>query len=183
MGELTKAVLERRSVRKYQDKPVPDEALQTVLEAVRWAPSWANTQCWEIVVVRDPAVKKALQESLPPKGNPAFKAMVEAPVVLAVCGRKHASGYYQGEVTTRFGDWMLFDLGIATQNLCLAAHDRGLGTVIVGLFDHERAERALGLPDEFDLVAMVPMGYPAKTSQAPKRREVEEFVHWDGFSS
>ncbi|MCG6893410.1 MAG: nitroreductase family protein [Desulfobacteraceae bacterium] len=181
MGELLQGIRERRSVRKYREDPVPDHVLETVLEAVRWSPSWANTQCWEIVVVRDPVVKQSLQESLPPKGNPAFKAIVAAPLVLAICGRKKASGYYKGEVTTRFGDWLLFDLGIATQNLCLAAHDQGLGTVIVGLFDHARAEKALGVPEAFELVALVPMGYPAKISQAPKRRHQKEFVHRDRF--
>ena len=124
----------RRSVRKYEPRPIPQEALDTVLEAVRWAPSWANTQCWEVVVVRDPERKRQLQETLPEKGNPARPAMVEAPVVLALCGRLRRSGYYKDQAVTKFGDWMLFDLGIACQNLCLAAHALGLGTVIVGLF-------------------------------------------------
>jgi nitroreductase len=151
------------------------------MEAVRWAPSWANTQCWEVVQVQDPEVKRALQSTLPPKGNPAFKAVVEAPVVLAVCGRSRESGFYKGEATTRHGDWLLFDLGLATQNLCLAAAALGLGTVIVGLFDHDRAAEILRLPGGVELVALVPVGHPAKISAAPKRRETVEFVHRDGF--
>ena len=92
-----------------------------------------------------------------------------------------SSGYYKDQVTTKFGDWFMFDLGLATQNLCLAAHDLGLGTVIVGLFDHDKAAEALGLPQGYELVALIPLGYPAKVSSAPKRREISAFVHTEKY--
>ena len=180
MAELIEIIKGRRSIRRYQEKEVPPEALNTVLEAVQWSPSWANTQCWEIVVVKDKAVKERLQASLPGT-NPAVKAMVEAPVVLVLCGRLHSSGYYKGQVTTKFGDWFMFDLGIATQSICLSAHSLGLGTVVVGLFDHNKAKEALGVPEGVELVAMIPIGYPAKDSAAPKRRDIKEFTHIDRY--
>ena len=181
MSEFMEVVRQRRSVRKYEDRPVPEELLATVLEAVKWAPSWANTQCWEIVVITDRGVKEALQATLPPKGNPALKAIIEAPVLLAVCGRKNSSGFYKDLVTTKFGDWFMFDLGIATQNVCLAAQSLGLGTVVVGLFDHDRAAEALQVPAGYEVVVLVPLGYPAKRSSAPSRRGIAEFVHRDRF--
>lgn len=180
MGELMEAIKDRRSIRKYEDKAVPDDLLNQVLEAVQWAPSWANTQCWEIIVVKEQATKEKLQETMA-KGNPATKAIVNAPVVLAVCGKLKSSGYYKEQVTTKFGDWFMFDLGIATQSLCLAAHDLGLGTVIVGLFDHDQAARVVGLPEGYELVSLIPLGYPAKISSAPKRREISEFSHSEKF--
>jgi len=180
MTDLMDAVVSRRSIRKYEDRPVPDEALNDILEAVRFAPSWTNCQCWDIVVVRDDAVKRRLQETVAEK-NPAIKAVGTAPVVLAVCGRKEVSGYYDGKASTKFGDWYLFDLGIATQTLCLAAHGKGLGTVVVGLIDHDRAAAVLNVPKTHDLVALVPLGYPAKRPGMPKRKERDEFVHWDSF--
>lgn len=180
MSELAEAIVERRSVRKYEEKDISEETLKKVLEAVKWAPSWANTQVWEVVVVRDQAVKERLQETIAPK-NPATKAIVNAPVVLAMCAKLKSSGYYNGQVTTKFGDWFMFDLGLATQNLCLTAHDLGLGTVIVGLFDQDKAAGVLGVPDGYELAALIPMGYPAKSSSPPKRREVEEFTHYDKF--
>jgi nitroreductase len=76
---------------------------------------------------------------------------------------------------------MMCDLGLATQNLCLMAHDLGLGTVIVGLFDHERAKQVLNTPDGFELVTLIPVGYPAKVGNAPKRREMSEFTHQNRF--
>jgi nitroreductase len=181
MPEFVDTVKTRRSIRKYEDRSVPPEMLNTILEAVRWAPSWANTQCWEIVVVSDPAVKQQLQATLPPKGNPAAGAMLQAPVILALCGRLKSSGYYKDQATTKFGDWFMFDLGIACQNICLTAHALGLGTVVVGLFDHDRAGAVLKVPPEYALVAMIPLGFPAKISSAPNRREIGEFTHQDTF--
>ena len=180
MPELMSAVKERRSIRKYENKEVPEELLEKVLEAVQWAPSWANTQCWEIVVVKDPGIKERLKETIAPK-NPATNAIVDAPVVLAAIGKLNASGYYKDKVVTKFGDWFMFDLGIAVENLCLAAHDAGLGTVIVGLFDHDKAGKILNVPDGFETVVLVPLGYPAKTSKAPKRKDIAEFTHYDNF--
>ena len=180
MSEFFQALEQRRSIRKYEDRDVPEDLVRRVLEAVKWSPSWANTQCWEVVVVRDTAVKAQLQDTIAPK-NPATRAIGTAPVVLALCGRLGTSGYYDKQVTTKFGDWYLFDLGIATQSICLAAHDLGLGTVIVGLFDHDRAGQVLNVPHGCELVALIPLGYPAKAPSAPKRREVDEFMHLERF--
>jgi nitroreductase len=181
MQTFMDVIKERRSVRHYETTPVPDEMLMTVLEAVRWAPSWANTQCWEIIVVKDPAIKQKLQSALPPKGQPAMAALVEVPVVLAICAKLKSSGYYKGQVTTKFGDWFMFDLGIACQNLCLTAHHLGLGTVMVGLFDQDKAKAILNVPEGYELVLLIPLGYPAKKSSAPNRRSVSEFTHQDSF--
>ena len=73
------AIKARRSIRKYKPDPLPEEALQTVLEAVRWAPSWANTQCWKVIVVKDPKIKSELAATLP-KGNPALSSMSDASI-------------------------------------------------------------------------------------------------------
>ena len=178
--ELMQAIRERRSIRKFDDRPVSDEVVAKLMEAVMFSPSWANTQCWELVQVKDPARREALRQTLS-KGNPATKAVVSAPALFAICARLEASGYYNGKVTTKFGDWFMFDLGIASQNICLTAHALGLGTVIVGLFDHNKAAEILGVPEGYELVDMIPLGYPAKSPEAPKRREVGEFTHHDSF--
>jgi nitroreductase len=180
MSELMLVLKGRRSVRNYQNQVVPEEVLNLILEAVQWSPSWANTQCWEVVVVKDPEIKRRLQETLS-QGNPATRAMVEAPVVLVLCGKQGVSGFYKGQVTTKLGDWFMYDLGLATQSLCLAAWNLGLGTVVVGLFDHNLAAAVLGVPEGYELVAMLPLGYPTKQPAAPKRREISEFTHFDKF--
>lgn len=180
MNDLLHVIQNRRTIRKFEDKPLQEETLNQLLEAARWTQSWANTQCWEIVVVQDPDLKSDLQQTLA-KGNPAAKAMIQAPVLLAVCARLQVSGYYKGQVTTKYGDWFMFDLGLVTQNICLAAHALGLGSVVVGLFDHDQAQEILKVPAGVTLVDIIPVGYPAKIPEAPKRKELTEFVHFETF--
>ncbi|MFP5212032.1 MAG: nitroreductase family protein, partial [Acidobacteriota bacterium] len=126
--------------------------------------------------------KQKLQETLS-KGNPGTRATVEAPAVIAMCGKLKSSGFYKGEVTTKHGDWFMFDLGIATQSLCLAAHHLGLGTVILGLFDHDKVKEVLNIPEGYENVSLIPIGYPARGTSAPKRREISEFTHTDQFQA
>ncbi len=180
MSDIIEVIKSRRSIRRYQDKTIDASTLEKVLDAVRWSPSWANAQAWEVVVVKDPSKKEQLADTVP-KGNPAKKAMLEAPVVLVLCSTTGKSGYYKDVVTTKHGDWMLFDLGIAAQSICLEACSLGLGTVVVGLFDHDKAGVVVNLPEGCELVSMIPIGYAAKESSAPKRREISEFSHEDSF--
>jgi len=180
MTDLMSIIKGRRSIRRYQDKEIPQETIERLLDSIRWSPSWANTQCWEIVIVKDPATKEKLKETIG-STNPSSKAIVEAPLVFAICGKVKSSGYYKGQTTTKFGDWLLFDLGIATQSLCLTAFDAGLGTVIIGMLDHDKAKEILGVEEEYEVVALIPVGYPAKESAAPKRREIGEFTHYGKF--
>jgi nitroreductase len=180
MADFMEIIKGRRSIRRYQEREIPENVLNEVLEAIRWAPSWANTQCWEAIVVKNSTIKQKLQETLEP-GNPARKAMVEAPVVITLCGKLQSSGYEKGQATTKLGDWFMFDIGLATQNLCLAAHHLNLGTVIVGSFGQDKAKEILQVPDGYEVVTLIPVGYPAKEGRAPDRREISEFVHYDTF--
>jgi nitroreductase len=176
MADFMELVRTRRSVRKFTEEEVTTEQLNHVLEAARWTPSWANTQCWEIITVTRQDLKESLQQTLV-KGNPASKALTQAPVVLALCGRLKTAGYYKGEVTTKFGDWLLYDLGLVSQTICLAAHSLGLGSVIVGLFDHDGAARVLEVPEGNELVALIPLGHPDQEPKTPERRNIEDFTH------
>ncbi len=174
--DAMECLLSRRSVRRFNNDPVPEGDLKKMLEAVRFAPTWANTQCVELVVVTRPEIKKALQETLS-QGNPGRKGIEEAPVVIALVARRNLSGLMGGQFATVHGDWYMFDGGIAAQNLCLAAHALGYGTVHIGLLDHQDAARILGLPDEIALLELIPIGRPAKQPSAPKRKELSEWVH------
>lgn len=181
MQDFMDIVTGRRSIRKYDSRGVPSEDLNKIFESVRWAPSWNNTQCWEVVAVQDDIVKRQLQSCLPAKGNPALNAIVQAPIVLALCGRLRQSGCYKEQAVTKFGDWFMFDLGIACQNICLTAHQLGLGTVIVGFFDYDKAAAVLSVPEDYELVVLIPLGYPAQKGKAPARRAINEFVHYERF--
>ncbi|MCD6292448.1 MAG: nitroreductase family protein [Deltaproteobacteria bacterium] len=169
-------IAQRRSVRKFTDQEVSNEQLKELMQAARYAPSWANTQCWEFIIVRDAAIKEKLAATLP-EGNPARKAALAAPVLIVACGKLGASGFYKGEEATSKGDnWYLYDVGLATQNISLAAHEMGLGSVILGLFDADAAGEILNLPDSVKVVTMMPLGVPVKESKAPPRKPLCEFV-------
>jgi nitroreductase len=180
MSDVMETILTRRSIRRYQEKEIPEDILNKILEAARWAPSWANTQPWEIVVVKDQSIKEQIQATVSSR-NPSSLAIVNAPVLLVVCGQLKKSGWYSDQYPTKFGDWFMYDLGLATENLCLAAHDSGLGTVIVGLFDHDRVGEAVKLPADHEVLVLIPLGYPDQNPKPPKRREKDEFVHYDTF--
>ena len=178
--DVLHAIKGRRSIRKYKTDPVSDEVLDKVLEAVRWSPSWANTQCWEVIVVREPEIKAKVAETLPP-GNPALSSLSDAPILLVFCAIRSLSGFKRGEATTDKGDWFMFDIGVTMENLCLAAHSLGLGTVIIGLFDAKKVESLLGIPENISVVAMTPLGYPQQEVSAPRRKELADFVHFETY--
>ncbi len=189
--DVMEAIKGRRSIRKYRTEPVSEEALQTVLEAARLAPSWANTQCCRLVVVRDTETKSKLADTLKGmragRGNPATDAMRNAPVVIAACAERGLSGYYKDEsgqsvISTDKGEsWFMFDVALAVQNMTLAAHALGLGTVHTGLLDAVEAARILGVPENVVVVELVPLGWPDEEPAARPRKEINEFVFFEKY--
>ncbi len=166
----------RRSIRRFADRPVSHELLSRIVETASFAPSWKNTQITRYIAVEGEA-KAALAKctSLFP-GNGAI--MESAPVVIAVTIITGRSGYERdGSFSTPKGDrWQMYDAGIASEAFCLAAHEEGLGTVILGLFDEEEAAKLLNLPEGRQLAALIPVGYPAEAPAAPRRKTVEELL-------
>ncbi len=210
--EVVEAIKTRRSIRQYRTAPVDDKTLELVLEAARWAPSWANTQCWRFIVVRDREVKNKLADTLisisgkagqslqiPPDGaviapkkgvserpNRATEGVRNAPVVIVACAELGKSGYYTREPrepVTDKGDWYMFDVALAMQNLTLAAHSVGLGTVHVGAFDANQVANLLGVPEGFRVVEMTPLGYPDRQPKVGPRKELSEIVSYDRFGA
>ncbi len=180
--DVMEAVRTRASIRMFKADPIDDSALDTIMEAVHLCQSWANTQCWEVVLVKDPSIKEQLREAAG-KGNPSYKGWMNAPIIAVFCAKKNSSGYYGGKecTVTGKGDWFMFDMGMAVENFCLAAHELGLGTVTVGLFDAAAVEKILGMPEEYTVVTMNPLGYPDQPFRSPKRKESASFIHTDRF--
>jgi nitroreductase len=141
--ELMDTILTRRSVRKFTDYTVTDDEIRQILEGARWAPSWANTQVWEFIVIRDKALMERIAGTYVDK-NPATKCSLAASVLIMACAKTGVSGCYGGQDVTKFSNWFMFDLGIAVQNLCLKAHELGLGSVVVGLMDHDACKKLVG---------------------------------------
>lgn len=170
-------ILGRRSIRKFKADPVSHDLLQQIVETASYAPSWKNTQ-----ITRYIAVEGALKEKIAKEGTSIWPGngtiISSAPVLIAVTVIKNRSGYERdGSYSTPRGDgWQMYDAGIASQTFCLAAHEQGLGTVILGLFDQAVVEKLLALPEDRELVALIPIGYPDEEPSAPKRKTVEELL-------
>jgi nitroreductase len=177
--EVLEAIKTRRSIRKYQTTPVDDQTVEFVLEAARWAPSWKNNQCWRFIVVRDDNVKAELASTL--IDNPSTGAIRSAPVVIVACAELGKSGYNQERLATDKGEWFMFDVALAMQNLMLAAHSKKLGTVCVGLFDAGKAASILNVPEGSCVVAMTLLGYPDQEPKVRPRKELAEIVFYDSY--
>jgi len=173
--EVMEAIRIRRSIRKYSTDPVNDSEIETLLEAARWAPSWVNFQCVRWIIVKDPDMKDRLADTLP-STNPAIEAVRTVPVLLVACAETGKAGFKQGEAVTDKGDWYMFDVASAAQNLMLAAVELGLGTVHVGLFDAIKAEGILLVPQGIRVVELIPLGHPAEQPKIPRRKELHEIV-------
>ena len=180
MNDVIRNIFERRTIRKYSDESVTDAVLQQLYAVVESTQSWANTQCWELVNVRDPQIRNQLQTSVPSQ-NPTYAAIVNAPVLFALCARKGLSGKIGDKMVSKFGDWFMYDLGLATQNLCLAAHSLGLGAVVVGWFDHNKADAILNTPPGVEVVTLLPIGYRNQKGSVPQHRPIASFLHIDTF--
>jgi nitroreductase len=179
--ELNQAITGRRSIRKYKSTPVTEEQVITILEAARQAPTWANTQCCSFVVVRDNQTKIKLAEILAAR-NPSTEAVKTAPVIIVACAELGKSGFYKGVPTTDKGDcWYMFDVGLALQNLTLAAFDLGLGTVHVGNLDAQKAAQIIGVPKGVVLVEIVPLGYPDEQPAARPRKDLAGMVFYEKY--
>ena len=170
-------ILGRRSIRKFKADAVDHELLKQIVETASYAPSWKHTQITRYIVVEG-----ALKDKIATEGTTIYPGngtiIQNAPALVAVTVIKNRSGYERdGSFSTDRGDgWQMYDAGVASQTFCLAAHEAGLGTVIMGLFDRSTVEALLQLPDDRELIALIPIGYPDIEPEAPKRKPVDDLV-------
>jgi len=157
--DVFEAIRTLLAVRRYHDKPVPEDVLRQVLEAGRLSASAMNKQPWQFVVVQDPSMLRQL-------GTVAQTGpyISEAPLAIVVVIEP-----------SRFA---LADAGRAVQDMLLTAWDAGLGSNWVGS-GGPAAKELLGIPEELDVVAILPFGYPAgATGQGQKtRKPLSEIAH------
>ncbi len=168
----------RRSIRQFTDQPVSHEILADIVETASYAPSWKHTQITRYLAVEGETKEKLSHCTSAYARN--GEIIADAPMVVAVTIVKGRSGFERdGSFTTFRGDsWQMFDAGAASEAFCLAAYEHGLGTVIMGIFDQEEASRVLEIPDDRDLIALIPIGYPAEAPTAPKRKAVEDLLFY-----
>ena len=162
--DLYEAIKNRRSVRNYKSTPIPQEKLDRIWEAVRWAPSACNIQPWLFLMVQSPAKRELLKKAL--RQDWVFTA----PWVIVGLGNRKTAWQRDGQSIHEV------DVAIATEHLVLAAAAEGLGTCWVCAFDRPAVHRALNLPPEWDPVVLTPLGYPDDPNTRTPRKPLELIV-------
>ena len=163
----------RRSIRRYRPDPVPDEMVEQLLEAGRWAPSASNRQPWDFIVVRDEAIRQQVAQ------HAAFYFIrwahaAEAPLLIVLCGDARNRFYRQ---------FLHEDIGLAGGQIMLQAKALGLGTCWIGALDRKAMAGILKLPDHLEIVGLLTVGFPAENPPPTSRKPLAEIVHYDVYGN
>ena len=166
--DVLKAVKERRSIRNFQKKEIPEDAVDKLIDAIIWAPSAGNLQSRKFYFVKSAELKQQLASA-------AFgqNFISESPLTIVACT--------DSKISKRYGDrgthlYSIQDVSASIMNMMLVAHELGLGTVWVGAFDEWQVFEILNMPQNLRPVAIIPVGYPAKIPSAPRRVSKNEAV-------
>ena len=170
------AISERRTIYRFKSTPIDNEQLNLVLEAGRWAPSWANAQPWRFIVINDKETKEKIGDSV----TTIFSlGMKEAPICIAVCVNPKKDAFHYIE-----------DGAAVTQNMALAAHSMGLGTMWVGIFSlrdekkstERKIKKILNIPDQWRIISLLPLGIPQnKVAKSKSRKDLPSLVDMNSF--
>lgn len=160
--EALEAIKTRRSIRGYKKTPVPDEMVEKILDAGRWAPSSKNAQPWKFIVLKDAEVRRRLSELLP-----YGKFLADAPSGIAVI------------VDPNVSSRPVEDGAAATENMLLAAHALGLGACWIGSYgiaNEGKAKDVLGVPPEQRLLSVIALGYADEAPYPRSRKSLAEIT-------
>jgi len=167
--EVFDAIKGRRSVRNYKDKKIPKQLLEKIMEAAIWSPSGSNAQAWEFIVVdNDEEIKKI--KTLSP-------GIFDVPAAIVIVCRDLKRAY---GIAGELGKDMLslMDISMASQNIMLMAYELGIGSCAVRSFGISAIKKLFDLPDHINPELLITLGYPEKIPDPPKRRKIDEVVHW-----
>ncbi|GER92654.1 nitroreductase [hot springs metagenome] len=170
MDIVLKTIKERRSIRNFKKKDIPDEIIKKLVDALIWAPSAGNLQSRKFYFVRDEKIRHDIAAAAL---NQNFIA--EAPLVVVGCTDR--------KIENRYGDrgvhlYSIQDVACSIMNMMLTACENGLGSVWVGAFRESDVFEILDMPNNLRPVVIVPIGYPSKIPSAPLRVSAKEAVEF-----
>ncbi len=169
MSEFSEIISQRYSVRAYKSDPVEPEKLQRVLEAARLAPTAANRQPFQLVVVHTAKRRNELQAIY------HREWFVQAPILICAVGIP-GNSWVRADDNRRYID---VDVAIVMDHLILEATNQGLGTCWVAAFNVRAARAALGLPEEVEPLIFTPLGYSAALPGPKERKPIDELVRYE----
>ena len=174
----SECITTRRSIRRYKPDLIDHSLIESIVSLASYSPSWKNTQITRYIAIEDSSLLREIAEKFTPDYN--SKIISQAPMLIAVTLKKGRSGFERdGSFSTKKGDrWQMFDVGAACQTFCLAARDKGLGTVIMGIFDEDGIAELLHIPEDQELAALIAAGWPDIGPDAPRRKTVGELLQY-----
>jgi nitroreductase len=160
----------RRSIRDFKDKEIPEDVIDALTEAIRWAPSAGNLQSRKFYFIFNKDIKRRLAEAAL---NQSFIA--RAPLTVVACTDQR--------IVFRYGErgvslYSVQDVSASIENMLLTAYELGLGSVWVGAFMEEEVKEVLKLPGNLRPVAIIPIGYPARIPKPPSRMSKDEAIEF-----
>jgi len=171
-GRVFEVVRDRRAIRSFTDREIPDDALKVILESAIWAPTGSNEQAWYFIVVRNRKLIEKIKAVTP--GMLAD----ENPAVVVVACRDKRRAYEVADVIGRDVVSPL-EVAMAVQNMLLVAWDMGIGSCPKASIDVDALRIILKLPEHIEPVLLVTFGYPAEVPEPPPRRGLEEVVRYE----
>ncbi len=208
-AKLFDTIYSLRSIRRLKPDPIPEDILRKIVEAGIHAPTGGNRQDWGFILVRDPELKTFIRDryrdaqqksrasqpplsELPPARQRAMKASIylsehmnEAPVILLACHAKEYPAWVQaknlrGSTATVHGS-----IYPAVQNILLACRAYGIGSVLTTThyFFEDELMKKVGVPDNMEIAALLPMGYPRGKLGRNTRKPVDDVLYWDKWGN
>lgn len=203
---VNEAIQKRRSIRRFKSDPVSDDLIQQLLESARLAPSGSNTQPWRFIVIKDVETRQKLQAA-----SYNQRHVGQAPVIIACCADIKAFGEFPERIDELIAvgalpaktrevfvpslkkggmsadiKWHLLiaatgNTDIAIEHMVLQAVELGLGTCWVRWFDDDKVKEALEIPKNIEIIALLPLGYPAEDPQQRPRFGLEKIVYYEKY--
>ncbi len=177
--ETLYSIKKRRSVRKFTEGAVDRELIKEIVEVARFYPSWKNSQTARFYIVDQLEKKMELAQKATFSGGNNRAIIEGAPAVLVLAMKKGLSGTHPDGVyvTDKKDTWEMFDSGLAAQTFSLVAFEKGIGSVILGIFDENKVAEICGIPADEQVAALIPIGYPVDmTHRDGVRKSVDEIL-------
>ena len=159
---------------------ISKELFEEIIDLARMAPTWKNTQTLRYMLIQDKEIINKICEDCLLGFEHNSKTVSKCNNLVLLLQVNGRCGYERdGSFTTSKGTgWEMFDAGIAAQTFCLAAHDKGIGSVILGIFDDAKIAEVVGIPEGQTVAAVIPIGVPAFMPEPTPRKEVSELVSY-----
>jgi F420 biosynthesis protein FbiB-like protein len=200
MSHVIDAIRQRRSIRKYTQRPVPPEAIREILNAAKWAPSAHNAQPWQFIILTETQQKRRLAEAMANNWlqdlrkdgetqenrvkliNDSVECFTNAPVLVVACLTMIDMLRYPDEERQKCEhDLAVQSLSAAIQNMLLTAHAKQLGACwyCAPIFCKTSVRQTLRIPKDAEPQALITIGYPAEKPNPPHRKPLHSITHLD----